>query len=132
GNVARRFVSLVAERDAALVDLGIRTRVVAIATGRHGCVSSPEGLDAASLAHAVTAGGDVGPRVASTQDFLAATLQQHAASARDGRLVVVETTTLDIRAGEPAVSHVRAALGGGAHVVTANKGPAAFAYRALA
>jgi len=46
--------------------------------------------------------------------------------------VVVETTTLDIARGEPATSHVRAALAGGAHVVTANKGPVAFAYRALA
>ena len=34
--------------------------------------------------------------------------------------------------GEPAISHIRAALAGGAHVVTANKGPVAFAYRALA
>jgi homoserine dehydrogenase len=53
-------------------------------------------------------------------------------TARDGRLVCVETTVLDIRAGEPAASHVRAALDGGAHVVSANKGPAAFAYGELA
>jgi len=46
--------------------------------------------------------------------------------------VVVETTTLDVRSGEPAISHVRAALAAGADVITANKGPAAFAYRSLA
>jgi homoserine dehydrogenase len=45
---------------------------------------------------------------------------------------VIETTTLDIARGEPAISHIRAALAGGAHVVTANKGPVAFAYRTLA
>lgn len=50
----------------------------------------------------------------------------------DARLrVVVETTTLSIADGEPAISHVRAALAAGCHVVTANKGPAAFAYRDL-
>jgi homoserine dehydrogenase len=38
---------------------------------------------------------------------------------------------LDIDRGEPAVSHVRAALEGQAHVVTANKGPAAFAFHEL-
>jgi homoserine dehydrogenase len=38
---------------------------------------------------------------------------------------------LDITAGEPAVSHVRAALKAGLHVVTANKGPVAFAAREL-
>jgi homoserine dehydrogenase len=50
----------------------------------------------------------------------------------DARLrVVVETTTLNIADGEPAISHVRAAIAAGCHVVTANKGPAAFAYRDL-
>jgi homoserine dehydrogenase len=46
-------------------------------------------------------------------------------------LVVVETTVLDIERGQPAVDHVMAALRGGAHVVTANKGPVAFAYREI-
>ena len=45
---------------------------------------------------------------------------------------MVETTVLDVVSGEPATSHVRAALAAGAHVVTANKGPAAFAYHELA
>jgi homoserine dehydrogenase len=50
---------------------------------------------------------------------------------RDGRLVCIETTALDIERGEPAISHVRAALEGRMHVVSTNKGPAAFAYREL-
>lgn len=41
--------------------------------------------------------------------------------------VAVETTTLNIADGEPAIAHVRAAIDAGCHVVTANKGPAAFA-----
>jgi homoserine dehydrogenase len=44
---------------------------------------------------------------------------------------MVETTTLDIRAGQPATDHVRAALEAGCHVITANKGPVAFACREL-
>lgn len=59
-------------------------------------------------------------------------VKKHAASARRGRLVVVEATTLDITTGEPAIGHIRAALKGGAHVITVNKGPVAFAYAALA
>jgi homoserine dehydrogenase len=59
-------------------------------------------------------------------------LKQSAAAARQRRLVVIETTTLDIARGEPAMSHIRAALAAGAHVITANKGPVAFAYRKLA
>ena len=45
--------------------------------------------------------------------------------------VMIETTTLDITAGEPAIDHVKRALANGCHVVTANKGPAAFAYHQL-
>lgn len=45
--------------------------------------------------------------------------------------VVVETTTLDITDGRPALDHVEAALDAGLHVVTANKGPVAFAYDRL-
>jgi homoserine dehydrogenase len=40
---------------------------------------------------------------------------------------LIEITTLDRRRGEPAISHVRQALERGLHVVTANKGPVAFA-----
>ena len=46
--------------------------------------------------------------------------------------VVVETTTLNIADGQPAIDHVRAAIAAGCHVVTANKGPVAFAYADLA
>ena len=46
--------------------------------------------------------------------------------------VLVELSTLSIaERGEPALSHVREALKRGKHVVTANKGPAAFAYNEL-
>jgi homoserine dehydrogenase len=46
--------------------------------------------------------------------------------------VIVELTPLDPRRGELATAHVFAALRRGLHVVTANKGPVAFARRRLA
>jgi homoserine dehydrogenase len=67
----------------------------------------------------------------SSATFIRDVADRCAAAARQRRLIVVETTTLDIQRGEPAIGHVRAALASGAHVVTANKGPAAFAYRSL-
>ena len=45
--------------------------------------------------------------------------------------VLVETTTLDVATGQPAIDHVRAALQCGCDVVTANKGPVAVAYEEL-
>jgi homoserine dehydrogenase len=108
GNVARRFESLLAEQRPSLA------RVIAVATRRHGCSYKGKAV--------------AGP----TPRFLRDALRRSAAAARQRRLVVVETTTLDIERGEPATSHIRTALAGGAHVITANKGPVAFAYRALA
>jgi homoserine dehydrogenase len=119
GNVAKRFVALLDERrDTLRRDYGFRTRIVGLATRRDGPRYVATGF---------------GPtRARSAVAFIEEACERDRAAARDGRLVVVETTTLDVERGEPAISHVRAALAGGAHVVTANKGPAAFAYRRLA
>lgn len=47
--------------------------------------------------------------------------------------ILVELSTLSIEnKGEPAISYIRQALTQGKHVVTANKGPVAFAYKELA
>jgi homoserine dehydrogenase len=45
--------------------------------------------------------------------------------------VVVELSPTDLQTGEPAISHIRAALESGKHVITTNKGPVALEYRAL-
>jgi homoserine dehydrogenase len=45
--------------------------------------------------------------------------------------VLLEITPTDRRTGEPAATHIRAAFRAGLHVVTANKGPVAYAYREL-
>jgi homoserine dehydrogenase len=141
GNVARRFVALLADERTALARRhGLTTRVVGIVTRRHGHAFAAGGLPLHGPAQAalrVPQGGPAlrrrgGRDVSSTLEFLRDALTKSRAAARQGRLVVIETTTLDIARGEPATSHIRAALAGGAHVVTANKGPVAFAYRALA
>lgn len=46
--------------------------------------------------------------------------------------VLIELTPLNIRTGEPAISHIEAALNRGKDVITANKGPIAHAYKRLA
>jgi len=45
--------------------------------------------------------------------------------------VLFEATSLNVTDGEPAVTHIRAALEHGAHAITANKGPIVHAYRDL-
>jgi homoserine dehydrogenase len=135
GNVARRFVRLLDERCAHLNDeYDLSCRVTGIATRRHGATYNPDGLDAVLAASTVEAGGSLADFARRTTDVPAKSsetvidaLGRSNATCR----VVVETTTLDIAAGQPAIDHVIQALHNGCHVVTANKGPAAFAYREL-
>lgn len=133
GNVARRFLKLL---DEVADRLDFNWRLVAIATRHHGSVVDPDGIDARrAVAHVEASQSldrlDAAPRERSGIDVVRQVTDALAEEANDGQLVVIETTVLDIDRGEPATAHVRASLEGLAHVVTANKGPAAFAYEEL-
>jgi len=132
GHVARRFVQLLSESRDALRALDIEPVIVGIATRRHGSVFLDAGFEADTLARfvdLVAAGNAVGPASGSPT---ALELLQRLGRMRSDARVMIETTVLNVQSGEPAISHVRAALSVGAHVITANKGPVACAYRALA
>jgi homoserine dehydrogenase len=137
GNVGRRFARLLGERAAMLLrDHDLECRIVGIVTRRSGAAFNGEGIDGVRAADLVDAGGSLDPvqevstrRPADAQELIALAGRRTAATA--SARVVVETTTLNIEAGRPAIDHVEAALDNGCHVVTANKGPAAFAFQAL-
>lgn len=87
-------------------------RITGIHTLRHGTAYAAEGVRGVP---------EFGPRAETIEDFLA----------RAAADIAVELTTLNPATGEPALSHIRAALTRGMHVVTANKGPLAHAYADL-
>lgn len=91
-----------------------RFTVTAIGTARHGAVVDAGGIDVATI----LAGTDLPLRTLPPIRELPAD-------------VLVEITTLEPKTGEPALTHIRAALGAPMHVVTANKGPIARAYHEL-
>jgi homoserine dehydrogenase len=133
GNVARRFVRLLEDVEDRL---GFTWKLVGISTRRHGSVVDAEGIDADRALATVEAAHsldrlDPEPHERSGIDLIRQLTDVCADECADSRFVVVETTVLDIERGEPATAHVRASLEGSAHVVTANKGPVAFAYREL-
>jgi homoserine dehydrogenase len=146
GNVGRRFVRLLEECAAELRGVHqIDWRIVGIATARHGVVRDLRGLDMARAQELVERGESLaaidapergGGAFASPPASGVELIEQVAVAARAAGstrpLVVVETTVLDVAAGQPAIEHVRAGLRAGAHVITANKGPVAFAYAELA
>jgi homoserine dehydrogenase len=123
GNVARKMAAMLTEERENYPGLaGLELETVAIFTGRHGGLVDPAGLDLAAVLELFRQDGA----------FPAAPLPVLQALKALDYDVLVELSTLDIgRRGEPAVSHVRAALRRGKHAVTANKGPASFAYREL-
>jgi homoserine dehydrogenase len=130
GHVGRRFARLLEERrDWLSLDFDLDCRIVAIATKRHGATFRESGLDAAGIATLVEEGHSIADTDGDAGDSfdVIRRLSQSDATLK----VVIETTTLDIAAGQPAIDHVRAALQAGCHVATANKGPAAFAYEEL-
>ncbi|MBC7928125.1 MAG: homoserine dehydrogenase [Bryobacteraceae bacterium] len=107
GNVGRAFAHLLEAKR-----LAYPFRIVAIHTARHGTAFSEKRL---------TPEPEFGPPSASIDEFLD----------RAKADVVVELTTLHPHTGEPAITHIRKAFSRQAHVVTANKGPIAVAYRQL-
>jgi homoserine dehydrogenase len=127
GHVGRRFVLRLPGRyRGVLREAGVRAVLTGIATARHGAAIDPAGLSPAACLRLARRGAALdalhraGP-IGSTLDFIRAVPAD----------VLVELTTLDPGRGEPAVSHVAAALARGLHVVTANKGPVAFALARL-
>jgi len=116
GNVGRALARLLLERRAELEETHGLTFVVTLLAGaRRGACVDPEGID---LPRALRDGWPAGPRL----------LEALGSAPID---VLFEATPLDPAAGEPALSHVRAALDRGVSVVTANKGPVAFGARDL-
>jgi homoserine dehydrogenase len=135
GHVGRRFARLLAERrDWLALDFDLDCRVVGVATRRHGARFDPTGIDVAELAASLEDGAtkQIGDERGgdSANDSSLEVIRRLGQSTADFK-VLIETTTLDIHAGQPAIDHVRMALQAGCDVVTANKGPAAFAYEEL-
>ena len=135
GHVARRFAALLDERRQTLEAVhNLHCRIVAVATRRHGVAWNADGVDHAEAASVVDSGGSLsrlsGADTTRPAEDVRGAIARLASSDADLR-VVVETTTLDIRDGRPAIDHVIAAVEAGCHVITANKGPAAFAYADL-
>jgi homoserine dehydrogenase len=98
---------------------GVDLRIVAVCTHTRGSLYDADGLDSGALLEAITHDGHLRnlsrPRDWSPLDMI----EQADAD------VLVELSPTDLTTGEPATSHMRAALGRRMHVITANKGPIA-------
>lgn len=122
GNVGRRLCEILSAGPARYPGIArLAPSVIGIVTRTRGSLLAPEGLDLPRVLGA--AGLDRGWSPAVSALEAARTLDYD---------VLVELSTLSIPGrGEPAASHIRAALERRRHAVTANKGPAAFCHEEL-
>lgn len=126
GRVGREFARLIHEKSERLqTAYGLEFSIVGVGE-LNGSLHHPGGLDPAATADAFERDGGFSGHPHLVADWRGLDLV-HSASAD----VLIETTPTDIRTGEPALSHIREALGRGIHVVSANKGPFIRAYREL-
>ena len=127
GNVARAFARILKKHQPELFTrYGLDTTTTAIATANHGCITSTAGIELLDAAACVERGGNLEKLPGSTPvaDPIA-TINSCNAD------ILFETTALNVVDGEPATSYIRNALSRGVNVITANKGPIAFAYSEL-
>ncbi len=127
GIVGQGLAELLLEKEELLKErYDFEYAVVAVSDPLKGSVYDSEGLDLKGLLSlAKETGGIQGyPQGEKGWDSLKTIRESNAD-------VVVEVTYTDIQTGEPALTHIKAALSGKKHVVTTNKGPIALAYREL-
>jgi homoserine dehydrogenase len=105
---------------------GLGLQIVAVSDVLKGSVYNPDGLAVDDLLAAIQRDGNLSRVDAPHRDWDA--LKTIAKTNAD---VVVEISYTDLETGEPALSHIRAALENGKHVTTTNKGPTALFYPEL-
>jgi len=118
---------LLAKRDELKKRYGFDWKVTGIADTLKGSAYDPQGIDLARALGMAAKGESLAVLDRGRKGWDALAMAQKAETD-----VLLEATYTDIKTGEPATSHIRAALERGVHVVTTNKGPLALHYRELA
>jgi homoserine dehydrogenase len=128
GNVGQALARLLAAKaDTLDRRYGLALRYTGIYTRSTGFVGMPEGVSAAQVLEMgwPPRTPPPGNRTQPQRDEALFFIRQTPAD------VVIELTPLNPHSGQPALNHIRAALEAGKSVVTANKGPIAYASREL-
>jgi homoserine dehydrogenase len=118
---------LLSKSEQLKAQYGFEWEVVAVSDMLKGAVYSPDGLDVKKLLALAEAGTSLEEYDGAKEkgwDALKTVRESNAD-------IVCEMTYTDVKTGQPATDHCRAAFETGKHVVTSNKGPAALFYRDL-
>ena len=121
GNVGRALARLFVAKSAELRDLyGIEWLMTGVATRRMGWLSNAGGFDVPAL----LAGNTIDANTSRSND-----IREWLASAQPD--AVLETISLNVETGQPAIDYLGSALRTGAHAITANKGTVVHGFHEL-
>ncbi len=127
GTVAQGLAELLLEKDKELREkYSLDLKVVGISDMLKGSAYAPDGIDLSQVVKLAKAGKKLDELPGKFDGDALAMIEAADAD------MMVEATYTDIKTGEPATSHIRAALNKGMHVTTTNKGPVALFYQDLA
>jgi homoserine dehydrogenase len=127
GNVGQQFARLlISKRPWLLRSKGLDVEIVAISTRSRGSLMSDRALDIETVLREIETKGSLAGYPDSHTDLDALGIIDKTVAD-----MAIELTTLNVESGQPATEHISKALGCGMDVVTANKGPIAFAYNEL-
>ena len=128
GHVGQAFLQLLASRSEWLgSELGVRPFICGLGTRSRGLYIHPRGFEASFLVQDTDPFKQFinnGTYVDNAEAFIEA-------GKALGATILVELTTLNPQNGQPALSYIRTALQAGLNVITANKGPVAYAQSEL-
>ncbi len=116
GSVGQAFARMLLRRqDYIRKTFDTEAVITAVCTGSRGGILQPDGIDTEHI----------------TDEMFDRSLDAMGIIRSDAYDVMAELTPINIMTGQPATDHIRTALLLGRHVITANKGPVAWAYREL-
>jgi homoserine dehydrogenase len=127
GNVGKAFAQLITRKTNQIADeYNISFIVVAIATGSHGRAINHAGINLKKALDISIKNGTLDEISAistpeSIQDFIALSKADF----------LLENSPVNYETGEPAITHIKAALANNMHAVSAKKGPVVHAYDEL-
>jgi len=127
GNVGQGALRVLFEKAGFLRErYGFEFKVVGISDPVKGTVYDEGGLDLKTILELIERRGEIRGYPGGRRDIDSLWL------AKSGNVdIIVEVTPTNIETGEPGLTHIRAALESGKHVVTTNKGPIAVAFPEL-
>lgn len=127
GNAGMEFCRLILKKRNELIDIyDCKLLVTDIVTKSKGILRNNNGIDLERALEEVSAMGHFSSD--NPDMYEGDSIGNIMSSCSDA---VLEMSTLSIKDGQPAISHIEAALASGKHVITANKGPIAWAYKRL-